>query len=495
LENHHDLAIRNSCHNTTIIGNKIIGTGCCVVIDISSSNNNIIKDNYLAPDWIHGIELHSSHNNTIYNSTIIGNMKCLGVELINSKDNNIFDNSLFRSGLTVWNTSQNNVINNTVNNKPLVYLENTSDSIIPDNTGQVVLINCDNITVQNQDLSNTSEGISLWETTNCSISDCLISNSYNGIKTYYSNNNTITGNNIKNKNGRSIELINSHYNTIMDNNITNNYGEIKFDKSQYNTIMGNNISNNDWGIVFWNSQYNIITDNIITNGYKGIELYHKSNQNNITSNIISNQEGDGICIWPECYNNIIYHNNFINNEYNNAVDSGSNTWDNGYPSGGNYWDDYEGEDNNYDGIGDTPYQIPGGNNKDRYPLMYPFGGNQPPDVEIINPKEGYFHFSGIPILLTPFDLIADTMSIGGFRLYPIIINATDDSDNSSDLIVKIFLNGEEQGNATYCCDWRLHEWFWTGFALGTYTLTVTAEDSFGAISSAEMEVWNLCVIK
>jgi len=120
--------------------------------------------------------------------------------------------------------------------------------------------------------------------------------------------------------------------------------------------------------------------------------------------------------------------------------------------------------------------------------------NQPPSVEIINPKEGYFHFSGKPIIPTFFNLIYDTMSIGGFRLYPVIINATDDIDKSEKLTVNVYLNGEYQGNASYCCDWKKHEWFWTGWALGTYNLTITAKDSFGATGSANIDVWNFCLI-
>ena len=61
--------------------------------------------------------------------------------------------------------------------------------------------------------------------------------------------------------------------------------------------------------------------------------------------------------------------------------------------------------------------------------------------------------------------------------------------------MKVFLNGEYQGNAIYCCDWKLHEWFWTGLALGTYELTITAEDSLGAIGSTNLDVWNFCILK
>jgi len=67
-------------------------------------------------------------------------------------------------------------------------------------------------------------------------------------------------------------------------------------------------------------------------------------------------------------NNLIYHNNFINNTRQVETDSWVNMWDNGYPSGGNYWSDYNGTDSDGDGIGDTPYIIDE-NNVDRYPLV------------------------------------------------------------------------------------------------------------------------------
>ena len=52
------------------------------------------------------------------------------------------------------------------------------------------------------------------------------------------------------------------------------------------------------------------------------------------------------------------------------MDNGNNNkWDNG--TIGNYWDDYNGCDSNNDGIGETPYDIPGNaDTQDNYPITY-----------------------------------------------------------------------------------------------------------------------------
>jgi len=67
-----------------------------------------------------------------------------------------------------------------------------------------------------------------------------------------------------------------------------------------------------------------------------------------------------------------------------------NLWDSGYPFGGNYWSDYVGVDvksgpnqdlPGSDGIGDTPYIIDA-DNRDRYPLMFPFDAPPPPTYNL-----------------------------------------------------------------------------------------------------------------
>jgi hypothetical protein len=70
-------------------------------------------------------------------------------------------------------------------------------------------------------------------------------------------------------------------------------------------------------------------------------------------------------------NNLLYHNNFINNRRNAYDFSDSfciNFWNSS--TEGNYYSDYAGCDNDTDGIGDTPHPIPS-DNVDYFPLMQP----------------------------------------------------------------------------------------------------------------------------
>jgi len=134
--------------------------------------------------------------------------------------------------------------------------------------------------------------------------------------------------------------------------------------------------NNGAGIRLRYSSNNNIMNSILLDDNLNIELVSNSS-NNIINNCTFYVYGGGIGIFSGSDNNHIYHNNFVNNGH--TYDDGTNYWDNGYPSGGNYWSDYTGVDENYgenqdipgsDGIGDTPYDILGDNNRDRYPLVW-----------------------------------------------------------------------------------------------------------------------------
>jgi parallel beta-helix repeat protein len=145
------------------------------------------------------------------------------------------------------------------------------------------------------------------------------------------------------------------------------------------TVTGNTIQDNTKnGLSVYESRNNTISKNIISNNEAdGIYLQTYTFENLILLNNITSNSGYGINCNQYSAVNLIHHNNFIDNGNQTTVYSAETNmrgWDNDFPSGGNYWSDYNGTDDNGDGIGDTPYIIDE-NNQDNYPLMSLVGIN------------------------------------------------------------------------------------------------------------------------
>jgi len=344
--------------NNTVTENKINSNWGIILygsIHLCKSTNNTISGNNITNND-HGITFWDSSNyNSIVGNNLINNG--LGVYLSDSSNNSIVGNVFANDGLLVTDSYGNIVVDNLVNGKPLVYLEGASGVAVGD-AGQVILVNCSHIRVENLNLSNTYIGVHLLRTTDTIIArNNIKANKEYGIWLYESSNNSVNRNNITN-NGLGIRLyLSSNCNNISRNNIIANNGNgIFLGFSSNNNIIGNNIINNDFGIYLYKSS-----------------------------------------------NNSLYYNNLINNSrqiYDESFDNpyaspSINVWDNGYPSGGNYWSDYNGVDHHSgpyqnetgsDGIGDTPYVI-NENNADRYPLMNPYA--PPPSYTLtITPTVG-----------------------------------------------------------------------------------------------------------
>ena len=262
----------------------------------------------------------------------------------------------------------------------------------------VISITADNVSICNFTLSNKKEG-SVEQNDSFQFITAISITS----------NNTIICNNTVEQYCFGIYIQgDSHNNSIYENMFLRNTdsGIVLYSDTSHNTISKNTIQfgHSDGGINTAFTSENIICDNIITNNYRGITLTTLSVNNRIYNNTISNnsriglflqyaakynliynntiannglfQNGHGIyehsSYFPDSEENIIYHNNFINN-YQNAYGINNNSWDNGYPCGGNYWSDYSGVDADGDGLGDTAYEIEAFFGViDRYPLIDPY---------------------------------------------------------------------------------------------------------------------------
>ncbi|MEW6070490.1 MAG: NosD domain-containing protein, partial [Candidatus Thermoplasmatota archaeon] len=233
--------------------------------------------------------------------------------------------------------------------------------------------------------SNSYDGILLYYSPNNIISACNIhGNSYDGIFLYYySNHNTISECTIYGNSYDGIFLYFSSNNNISACNIySNSYDGILLYYSPNNIISACDIYSNYYdGILLYYSPNNIISAcNIYSNSYYGILLYYSPN-NIISACTIYGNSYEGIYL-DSSSNNLIYNNYFDNKKNAYSYGGSGNLWNitktlgtnivGGYYLGGNYWSDYTGTDTNGDGLGDTPYTIPGGSKEeDKLPLVKP----------------------------------------------------------------------------------------------------------------------------
>jgi len=233
-----------------------------------------------------------------------------------------------------------------------------------------------NVTVRNLKIKTFEYGVTVsFESVDNSIVGNHITDCRYGVCFSQNSGNSITENFIANCSD-GVEFVASASNNVDRNNFTNNGRGFYLHNSPYNTLSRNKIDNSGDAVWLIGSSHNILSGNNISNNGNALTLVGSLN-NSIIENIFAN---NGDCIklreWPE--NNVFYHNCFIDNAkliidecYGRPLHGGEylgNIWDN--CSEGNYWSDYNGADNNDDGIGDSSYIIDEAN-RDNYPLMEP----------------------------------------------------------------------------------------------------------------------------
>jgi len=334
-------------------------------IVLRASSGNVLSGNNITANSDHGVFLLFASNNTISENNATGNEDD-GIFLHSSSNNTI-------SGNNVKNTTKGN--------------------------GIFLGWSCSNNTIRGNNVT-ANDRIGIWLYSYCDgntlSGNNVTANAANGTAylggiclDFFSSNNTIIGNEVHYNRRKGIELFgSSSYNTITGNNVSGSSDLIEVWEAPDNIVDGNNVTRGKHnGIYVAHTSGIVIVGNSVTAiGYSsvgpsdevpaGIGLLDTSN-NNITSNRL--EDNNASIRFQSASNNVIYHNDFINNTFQVLIDSASigNAWNDTYPSGGNYWSDYTDVDEKSgpyqnvtgsDGIGDTPYIIDE-RNRDNYPLM------------------------------------------------------------------------------------------------------------------------------
>lgn len=215
--------------------------------DTISENSIMINyDQYVKPLGIH---LGGSHNRISNNhiKAMVGNATG-GIYMWESTNNVIEANTLFHTGFECYKSEANTFLNNTVNSRPFVFLVGHSDQAI-ENAGQVILVNCTRMTIQNLTLSHTRYGIYLDGTTDSVIQDCHISTCWYG--TY---------------------LETSQGNTIRNTTITDSAYGIDVYRGRANTIENTTIAHCMYSGLFISSKNTIVSHTQINSSAVGITV-------------------------------------------------------------------------------------------------------------------------------------------------------------------------------------------------------------------------------
>ena len=366
--------------NNNIQGNNEFG------IQMFNSKNNRVDENSIKNNFDDGISIHKSTDNIFENNAIEDNSN--GASFWFFSDRNYIENNKIYSnqdGVFIGLSSENTISSNNISSNNwagIVLLYSSENNCVNNNEVcnntmiGISFISSTYNNIWNNNIINNSIGIELRESSDINISINYISeNNAFGIWCWsLSNNNYINQNNIC-TNLFGINFCSTSNSIIVNNKIFKNELEgISLSDSDNNIIEGNTISNqNYFGIkTGYSSENNIINNNVSENKWYGIYIGYSSCYNNVIDNFLFNNNNT-IRIRYSSENNMIYQNNFIDNRCN-ANDECNNTWDNG--KHGNYWDDYKEKypdaHKKLRGIWSKPYEIPGGDNQDRYPLIKPY---------------------------------------------------------------------------------------------------------------------------
>ncbi len=356
------IKLSNSPQNTIInnnvkhseIGINLINSDFCEILNNSishqlfygiyteDSDHTLIANNTIGGFTYEGFYIRYSPNSEIINNTIQDCTICLiwgsdssifsqntltidyGVGFEQSSDLIVENNYFYKGGFIFSEPSLDFLTytwnNNLIDGLPSMILIDLNGITVTEKFAQILLINCINVIVKDQQFTNVPEGVAVRQSEHITIRNCLFTNG----------------------SGTAMYIMYSSYIDIRDNIVDNYFqGILIREMTPYINISHNTFMNNA-------AQGIVLSDDYCR----------------ITYNLFQNNSAHGISIY-EGHSNILHHNNFIGNNHDHewgtsqALDEGySNQWYEASTHQGNFWDDWSGS---------GPYILDGGN-VDPYPL-------------------------------------------------------------------------------------------------------------------------------
>ncbi len=184
---------------------------------------------------------------------------------------------------------------------------------------------------------------------NVSIYDCVFADSYTGLM--------VTGDNV------SVDGSEAGYNA---------YAGAVWQHARHPVMENCSVYGNNKGVMLDDVHGGLFAHvEVHNNSVYALELSDASNNTIHHVSCVDSMYGAYV---DDSSGNLFYFNDFIDNE-NQVWDNRYNRWDNS--TVGNYWSDYTGRDNNHDGVGDVPYDIPGTKYADTLQEIFQYASMQP----------------------------------------------------------------------------------------------------------------------
>jgi len=316
-----------------------------------------------------------------------------GVLLVNGRRNAIASNTICENpeAVVISGLSEDNTIsaNHIEGGDFGVSISGAGNSTVSDNAllrnkaAAIHLNSSRNISINGNDIRQCPAGLLLESCRDCRLSANNLSNSASAILLRNSSGNSLEANSFWNCNS-AIRMAGSSGNSIQSNALSGDAGGMVLEGSSQNNLINNTVEVKDAGIALISSSGCSIMANIVKGCHQGVKLVGSSHNRLCYNNISGNFEGlyldEGV--YPQhSSSNEIYLNSFMGNSRDVYSFISSNSWispeaipyqykGRSYSSRlGNYWAAAQMNDQDNDGICDSPHNI--GPDVDDRPLIEP----------------------------------------------------------------------------------------------------------------------------